>query len=373
MEVRKKVVVLGCGRIGTTIARDLHPEFDVLVTDINPEPLANATKKYGIHAEVCDVSDDHALSLLLSGFDLAVNAVPGFMGFRTLKKIIEAGLDVVDISFFNENPFELDEIAREKEVTAIIDCGVAPGLSNIILGYHASVTNLESFVCYVGGLPVKRELPFEYKAPFSPIDVIAEYTRPARIIENGKMITREALSEKEILEFQDLGKLEAFNTDGLRSIIHTMKVPNMKEKTLRYPGHAYIMEGFRSAGFFSEKEVEVKGKRIRPIDLTSKLLFECWNLSPEDEEFTIMRVDLSDSHTKIRYTIYDNGDRKNEMSSMSRLTGFTCTAALRLLAQSNEFPVGILAPELLGRSPEAFNFILESLKNKGISIKIESL
>jgi len=372
MNLKKKVIVLGCGRIGTTIARDLYPEFDVLVADVNPDSLKMLNKKYNIPVEVCDVNDVHAFPKLLSNFDLAVCAVPGFMGFQTLKKIIEAGIDVVDISFFNENPFELDELAKEKGVTAIIDCGVAPGLSNIILGHHASISTLDSFVCYVGGLPVERELPFEYKAPFSPIDVIAEYTRPARIIENGQQVIREALSEREILNFDGFGELEAFNTDGLRSIVHTMNVPNMKEKTLRYPGHAYIMEGFRAAGFFSEQEVEVKGKKVRPIDLTSTLLFECWNLTPDDKEFTVMRIELTDARSTVRYTITDRGDLENEMSSMARLTGFTCTAALRFMAKSNELPKGILAPELLSSSPEAFEYVIKYLKKKGVSIEVQS-
>jgi saccharopine dehydrogenase-like NADP-dependent oxidoreductase len=147
----------------------------------------------------------------------------------------------------------------------------------------------------------------------------------------------------------------------------------MKEKTLRYPGHAYIMEGFRTAGLFSEKEIEVKGKKVKPIDLTSKLLFECWSLKPEEKEFTVMRIELKDANSSIKYTILDKGDPENEMSSMARLTGFTCTAALRYLAKSNSLKKGILAPELLAYDHSAFEFIIEYLKNKGISIEVRSI
>lgn len=372
MSLKKKVIVLGCGRIGAAIARDLHPEYNVLVSDNNPLLLKDINEKYGIPIEVCDFNDRSAFEKILSDCDIAVCAVPGFMGFQTLKKIIETGKDVVDISFFNEDPFELDELAREKGVTAIIDCGVAPGLSNIILGHHAAISKLKSFVCYVGGLPVERDKPFEYKAPFSPIDVIAEYTRPARIIENGQVIIREALSEKETIIFDQVGELEAFNTDGLRSIIHTMKVPNMKEKTLRYPGHAYIMEGFRKAGFFSEEEVEINGNKLRPIDLTSKLLFDSWKLEPGDKEFTVMRVEIKDSEFYVRYDIFDSTDLENDMSSMARLTGFTCTAALRFLLKSEGLNKGILPPELLAFSSNALEFIVEYLKKKGVSIEVQT-
>ena len=135
-----------------------------------------------------------------------------------------------------ENSLELDALAKEKNITAIVDCGVAPGMDNIILGYYNEKMKLTDFECLVGGLPKEKKWPFCYKAPFSPIDVIEEYTRPARYIENGEMITREALSDCEFVEFQGVGTLESFNSDGLRSIMFTMPhIKNMKEKTLRYP------------------------------------------------------------------------------------------------------------------------------------------
>lgn len=156
------------------------------------------------------------------------------MGFCTLKTVIECGKDIVDISFFPEDPFKLDQLAKEKKVTAVVDCGVAPGCSNLILGYMASILDvIESFSCYVGGLPRIRTWPYEYKTPFSPSDVIEEYNRPARLVDNGKVVTQPALSEVELIDLPGVGTLEAFNTDGLRTLIRTMKVPCMKEKTMR--------------------------------------------------------------------------------------------------------------------------------------------
>src|SRR6185503_12264879 len=146
--------------------------------------------------------------------------------------------DVVDISFFPEDALLLDKLAKQKEVTAITDCGVAPGLSNLIIGRYNEEMKIDSFECYVGGLPKERIPPFQYKAPFSPVDVIQEYIRPARLVENGKLVIKPAMSDKEILHFDEAGDLEGFNTDGLRSLVTTMKhIPDMKEKTLRYPGH----------------------------------------------------------------------------------------------------------------------------------------
>ena len=135
------------------------------------------------------------LQKTIKDFDLVVCAVPGFLGFETLKSIIEAEINVVDISFFSENSLELDALAKEKNITAIVDCGVAPGMDNIILGHYNEKMKLTDFECLVGGLPKVKKWPFCYKAPFSPVDVIEEYTRPARYIENGKMITRDALTD----------------------------------------------------------------------------------------------------------------------------------------------------------------------------------
>ena len=124
------------------------------------------------------------------------------MGYQTLQEIISAGKNVVDISFFPEDPFGLDDLAREKGVTAIVDCGVAPGLCNIIAGYVAEKISEPSYYhCYVGGLPEIREWPYEYKAVFSPTDVLEEYTRPARLIENGQEVVYPALSGVELIRF----------------------------------------------------------------------------------------------------------------------------------------------------------------------------
>ena len=116
----------------------------------------------------------------------------------------------------------MDELAKEKGVVAVMDCGVAPGMGNIIFGHHDSQMKLLIMNVWLVGLPEKREWPYEYQAVFSPIDVIEEYVRPARFVKNSKMITKEALSDTEIIEFEEIGPLESWNSDGLRTLIKTM-------------------------------------------------------------------------------------------------------------------------------------------------------
>ena len=156
----KKILILGAGMIGSAIASDLAPGFDVTVIDIDESRLEKLSQKYSVKTLRENISKKEILTGRVKLFDLIICAVPGFMGYKTLKNIIDAGKDVVDISFFEEDPFELDELAKRKNVTAVVDCGVAPGLSNIVLGHHNSKMKIEYFECLVGGLPFERKLPF---------------------------------------------------------------------------------------------------------------------------------------------------------------------------------------------------------------------
>src|SRR5690606_32088701 len=154
-------------------------------------------------------------------------------GYAVLRRLIEAGRDVVDISFFPEDAFTLDALARSRGVRAVVDAGVAPGLSNLVLGHlAATMETTESFSCLVGGLPVRRDGVWEYRALFSPGDVIAEYVRPARLRRGGQDLILPALEEIESVEIGGVGPLEAFLTDGLRTLLRTMDTPSMIEKTL---------------------------------------------------------------------------------------------------------------------------------------------
>jgi saccharopine dehydrogenase-like NADP-dependent oxidoreductase len=367
----KKIIILGAGLVGRTIALDLAKDYNVTSVDSNFDRLKPLSEK-NISTLVSDLSSDSDIKKVIKDFHLVIGALPGFMGFNTLKSIIEAKKNVVDISFFPEDPFLLDDLAKKNGVTAIIDCGVAPGLANIILGYHNQRMKITDYKCLVGGLPYKRDWPFEYKAFFSPIDVIEEYTRPARIVVDGKIIEKPALSEPEIINYKEVGDLEAFNTDGLRSLMKTMKIPNMIEKTMRYPGHIDLMKIFREVGLFDQNEIEVKGKSIRPIDLTAKLMFPYWSPGKGEKDFTLLEVYIkgeSDSKKlSHHYFIFDSYDPLENNSSMARTTGFTCCAAARFLLEHQYDRKGICPPEYLGEDGGGYNYIISYLSNKGIKI-----
>lgn len=371
---KSKIIVLGAGLVGRPISIDLSKDsqFRVSVSDINEGNLKLIGNENQIQIIKEDLSDPEKVRSVVENYDIVINALPGFLGFSTLKAIIEAKKDVVDISFFEEDPFQLDELAKENNVVAIMDCGVAPGMSNILVGYaDDQLDETESVRIYVGGLPKVREWPYEYKAGFSPIDVIEEYTRPARFVEKGKLVIRPALSDPELLNFPGIGTLEAFNSDGLRSLIDTIEAPNMIEKTLRYPGHIEKIAILRETGFFSKDEIEVDGKTIRPIDLTAKLLFPKWELKAGEEDITIMKVVVEGKkdgiQKKYSFDLYDSYDPETETHSMGRTTGYTATMAVRMIYRGLYQKKGLSVPEYLGRHPNCLKFILNGLEERGIN------
>ena len=367
-----KIAVLGAGMVGRAIAIDLATAYEITAFDFSNNNLELLQKKNpSVKILQADLSKYKNYSGLLGAFDFIVSAVPGAMGYKTLEAIIGVGKNAVDISFFPENSFELDELAKKKNITVITDCGVAPGLSNLILGRQNEEMEIDSFACFVGGLPVERKKPFEYKAPFSPADVIEEYIRPARLMEHGKIVTKPALSDLEILNFEEIGKLEAFNTDGLRSLLLTMRhIPNMKEKTMRYPGHANLIFVLKDSGFFDKKPVRINDTEISPLEFVSKLLIEQWKLEPEEKEFTIMKIIVlgrKDNKTKkIEYLLLDRFDELSGTSSMARTTGYTCTATVNLVAEKHFREKGVFPPELVGKNKECFEFIIGYLKERNI-------
>jgi lysine 6-dehydrogenase len=364
----KKVIVLGAGLVGKVMAADLSRTFDVTSADISKDALAEV-EKLGIKTKQVDLSDQKNLASILAPFDLVIGAVPGFMGFAVAKTVIEAGKNMVDISFFPEDPFLLDDLAKKHNVTIVTDCGVAPGMGNIILGYHNKRMNIHRYECLVGGLPLVREWPYEYKAVFSPIDVIEEYIRPARYVQNGAMVVKEALSDPELVHFDGVGTLESWNSDGLRSLIKTMpNIPNMIEKTLRYPGCIEYLRVLRETGLFSYDAIDVKGAQVRPVDVLAKLLFPKWKLKPGEEEFTVMRIVMEgEENGKSKRYQYNLLDRTTSGTlSMARTTGYTCTAAAHLVADGQYTRKGISPPEFLGEEEKHFTFVRKYLEDRGV-------
>ena len=373
-----RAIVLGAGMVGSVMAADLADDgdFEVAIADVRPDALRAAQSRAAGHIETiqADLSDPATVRESVAGYDIVLGALASTIGFQTLRAVIEAGKNFCDICFMPEDALQLDELAKQQKVTAVVDCGVAPGMSNLLAAYGATLLDrCDNIEIYVGGIPRNPQPPFYYKAAFSPHDVIEEYTRPARLVEDGKIVVREALSEVESIDLPGVGTLEAFNTDGLRSLADTMDVPSMKEKTLRYPGHVQIMRAFRDAGFFSKEPITVGDREIRPLDLTSQLVIPEWSYTEGEEDLTVMRIIVEGvkDHEPQRHAwdLLDYYESPTQTTSMSRTTAYPCTIMARMIASGQIEQTGVIPPELLGCRGDLVKSVLDELANRGVKFK----
>jgi len=363
--------------VGSVMAADLLGSrgWSVTVADASREALDRCLERCrraggGGKARLpktvlADLSQAVEVTALAAKHDVVLGALSSHLAFNALRAVIEASKPYADIAFMAEDPTELSALAKRRGVTAIVDCGVAPGMSNLLAGAAARMlTPCNRIDIMVGGLPLERRAPFQYKAGFSPADVIEEYTRPARLVEHGRIVVKEALSEAELVDLPGVGTVEAFNTDGLRSLATTLKVPHMRERTLRWPGHIELMKAFRAAGCFQKEPIDVRGAdggmvRVSPLAVTSKLLFPLWMYDEDEPDLTVMRVIgegrmAKASHgirkgqpVRIIWDLLDVRDPQTGFTSMSRTTAFPCTITARLLASGGLRRPGVLPPELL--------------------------
>lgn len=383
-----RAIVLGAGMVGSVMATDLASDFDVTLADLrqaNLDKAADRARRAGLSARLrtqpLDLSQASAISSLIKDLgpaDIVVGALSSHLGFAALRTVIEHGRNYCDISFMGEDAPDLSSLAKKTGSTCIVDMGVAPGMSHLLAAHGArQLARCDSLAIYVGGLPRERTLPFQYKAGFAPADVIEEYTRPTRLVRNGRIEIAEALTEPEFLDFAELGTLEAVNTDGLRSLVHTHTVPHMKEKTLRYPGHYDLMRAFKAAGLFSKDPVTVhtsEGKlSVRPLDVTSAVLFPQWTYAPGEEDLTVMRITASGvSHQGVSRTLtwdlFDRYHTATQATSMSRTTAFPCTITARLIAsgQLSGIGPGVHPPETLATQPGITDTILAELARRDV-------
>ena len=378
----KKIAVLGAGLVGSLIVRDLAEEgrFSVHAVDRDHAALGPLAAFPNVSVEQADLSSPAEISRVVAGVDAVVGAVPGFLGTAMLRTVLECRKPVADISFSPEDPFLLDAYAKKKGIPAIVDCGVSPGLSNVAAGRSIfRFDRTDSVRILVGGLPFQRTWPYEYRIVFSATDVIEEYTRPARVLRGGRTHVLPALSEPEFVEVSGVGTLEAFLTDGLRTVLTTIPARDLEEKTLRYPGHAERMRMLRETGFFLQEPIDVGGVSVSPRAVTEQLLFNAWRRQPLEEEFVFLRVvcegTSNEKLQRMTVELFDRTDPKSGDTAMARTTGFPCAIAVRMLVDGTYREPGIHPPEFLGRDPKIYELLRTELVRRGVTMteKVEEL
>jgi lysine 6-dehydrogenase len=370
----QRITVLGAGLVGSLMARTLAADgrFELLVCDGSDDALGRLSGLPRIVKARVDFAHAGSIARAVESADVVVGAVPGFLGHAMLRTVLEAGKPIADISFAPEDPLALDRLAKEKGAVAIVDCGVSPGLSNLACGRAAGrLESIDSIVISVGGLPFRRVPPWEYRIVFSATDVIEEYTRPARLVEDGRTVTKPALSEVRPFEVPGVGTLEAFLTDGLRTVLTTVKARNLREETLRWPGHAGKIAVLRDSGFFRDQPVEASGARVSPRAVAEALLFEMWKRPEGEEEFTVLRVESrgvrGGRNARLVHDLFDRTDVATGATSMARTTGFTCVIAAELLASGRFREPGVHPPESLGGRDGLFAAFVSGLAERGVA------
>lgn len=369
-----KIVILGCGAVGRHMAIDLckDPSYEVISVDLNREALEYLASVYPVHIRVADLSTTEGVTRAVEDADIVIGSVPYSIGYSMLETVIRAGKYIVDISYFMEDPFGLDDLAKANGVTAVVDCGVVPGMGNIILGDLTRKMKVARYECYVGGVPKSRNAPLGYKSPFPVLEVLEEYAENGTMVENGKVVKRPMLDETMTIDLDKVGTMTCLNSDGLRTLINTMDIPDMFEKTLRYPNHVEQMRIFRDTGLLNTDPINVEGVSVRPIDVTASLLSPLWKYEQGEADVTVMRLVISGEEdgkpATYTYDMYDEYDPVTGALSMARTTGYTCNAVTRLVLDGTYSHKGISPPEFVGRTDGCWKSVEQYLKDRGVIV-----
>lgn len=366
-----RALILGSGIVGRAIAYYLNSVgFQISTVDIDRENLDKL--KLLIRDAItiqADVLKD--LNELLNGIDIVCNALPGNISFNVVKEVLMRGISVVDSSYMPQDPFNLDNVARDHGAIYVPDAGVAPGISNLIVGYFTrDLDEIEFVEIYVGGLPQSPQGLFLHKVNWSLTDFFDEYVREVRIVKDGNIRVVEPMSGYEIVSI-DGEEYEAFYTDGLRTLLKTIKARNMYEKTLRYVGHLEKMKFLKKIGLLSREKIKVGRLEISRLNILGRLLREeLYDPDMRDKILMAVRVVGKKSGKAIlrKAILRDFYDEKLGISAMGRTTGYTNAIIAELIAGKKIAERGTVTMEQIGR--ELYNVVIMKLKKMGIEISV---
>lgn len=354
-----RVAIFGAGLMGSAIARDLAKSKlldEVWVLDVDRKRLNALTRREHsrkLSVKIHDVRRSRDTVKLLKRFDVGVGALPHGLSEYAIKSTIRAGVNFVDLIFgWRFGQKKIDATARQKGVTVVPACGLAPGLTNILaMAPTEEMEKVDEVHIKVGGIPKHPNPPLNYRIVFSFDAVLEEYMRRAIIVKNGKPVEVPALSGLERVTFRrPIGACECFYTDGLSTLVRTLKgVREMDEKTIRWPGHVAQIKTLIECGLLETNPVSFEGKSIIPRKFVGEVLSDRISLGRE-EDLTLMRVDVQGrkdgARVHQRYEMVDHYDAKNGMTSMARTTAFPCSIAAQMLGEGQVTRKGLVPPEL---------------------------
>ncbi len=284
---------IGIGRIGKLALELVSREYrDLDIVAVDCRDLGNYTKRVNPDIRFYRSCDPDETAKILHGTQLVATALPSRIARGFIEKFLDKGISVVDVSFIDFDPYELDEICRYKRSYYIVDAGFAPGSPNLVVGkiYH-DLGDLDYVRIYVGGIPIEPIPPIGYQITWSPEDLIEEYIRPARIVFDGKIKVVDPLWKIVDVEIPNMGSYEGFYSDGLRTLLRNVRAKEMYEITIRYKGHLTAMKILRDLGFFSKEQLEINDSKIEPFRFTAKLFEKVLRQTIPDK--AILYIDLA--------------------------------------------------------------------------------
>ncbi len=377
-----KMLVLGAGLQGSACAYDLlqNPEVErVVIADLAVDALPPFLSPYlggRLSSTRLDVRDKDSVLAAMKDADAVMSAIPYYFNLDLATRAVEAGVHFSDLGGNTEIVFkqkELDGKAKEKGITIVPDCGVAPGMVNILAEHGISQLDTVSSVrIYVGGLPQSPEPPLNYQIVYSLEGVLDYYTTLSWVLRDGRRTQVKALSERESVPFAaPVGELEAFHTAGGLSTMafrYEGRIPTMEYKTLRYPGHAHIMEAVRELGLLELEPVEVKGARVVPRDLFLAVVGPRLR-KPHSKDLVALRVLVAGAkggaEKTVGFELVDRYDEANGISAMMRTTGYSLSITGQMQVRGEIPPAGVFTPD--ERVP-ADRYIAE-LGRRGVEIR----
>lgn len=371
------VAVVGAGLMGSVIARDLASASDVkrvVVIDSDNSKLRLVSRESRkIKTVAIDVNNRSRLSRVLADVDACVVALPHGISVAVDRISLESGTNVLDLAF-EDSQMKLGHLARRKKSVLIPGCGLAPGLSNILV-VHGSrfLDEAHEGHIWVGGIPQDPQPPLGYRLVFSIKGLLNEYLSRARIMRKGEIVSVDPFSEVEEVSFPSpVGRCEAFFTDGLATLLYSRrKFKQLDERTVRWPGHAEKIRFMIRAGFFEKRRIKVDGGEVSPLDFSSALLTRLLKQG-DDRDVTVMRVETSGikegRHVMVRHELLDKYDEKTATTSMGRTTGFTCSIICRMVGRGEIEGQGLLPPEEALDSARVAA-LLRELSRKGVEVR----
>jgi lysine 6-dehydrogenase len=373
-----RVLVLGSGMMGAAIAQDMCDSdevSDVVLADLDRkrvDAVVALLKSDNVSGRRLDVLDVQATKNLMKRFDVAVCALPEGLNTYASRAAIGAKVHVVDLAY-GHRQLEFNGPAKKAGIAIVLDCGVAPGLTNILAAHGASLMDeVDDIRIVCGGLPQKPLPPLGYRITWSTWGLINMYCGKARIVRDGKIVQVDAMSDLERIEFPGIGELEAFITDGLSTLLMTMKgkVQSMVEKTARYPGHAEKILAMGDLGLFDTNPVDVGGVKVVPRSVAVSVLDKTLRRGDE-RDVTVLRVDLAGKKdgkdVERSFVMVDRFDEERGVTSMARTTGYTAAVVARMIARGEIGEKGVVPPETaIGK---VFKSFLSELKDRGIRIQ----